>query len=165
MSRESEFKQSMEQNRAFTAKRVFDLHLLILKQAEDVYVSRGMIFPVAVSSVILFLSTAKRASLTEISKALGQPHQLIAQRVKILVKLALISGVQDPDDKRRTVYEFTEAGLSQRDLLIDYCSEAEVAFGDLSNELGVDLHEVLDKACKALENKSFAVRFPSYGEK
>lgn len=164
MTRESEFKKSISQNRAFLAKRVFDLHLIIIEQAEDVYSKMGMIFPVTVSSVVLFLTTAKQASLSDISKALGQPHQLIAQRVKTLLKLGLIEGCQDENDKRKTLYHFTTKGKEQSELLDTYCIEAEIAFNDLSKELGLDFHQLLDRACKSLEETSFADRFPSYGE-
>ena len=163
MTRESEFKNSISENRAFLAKRVFDLHLIIINQAEDVYSKMGMIFPVTVSSVVLFLTSAKQASLSDISKALGQPHQLISQRVKVLLKLGLIEGYQDENDKRRTLYQFTTDGKLQSELLETYCVEAEIAFNDLSEELGLDFHQLLNRACESLEKNSFANRFPSYG--
>jgi hypothetical protein len=43
--------------------------------------------------------------------------------------------------------------------------EAAEAFNNLSDDLDVDLQELLDKACKALEAKPFAKRFPSLMEK
>lgn len=162
MSRENEFKKSISNNRAFLAKRVFDLHLLIIKQAEEVYIEMGMIFPVAVSSVVLFLTHAKQASLSEISKALDQPHQLIAQRVKTLLKLGIIECEKDKTDKRKTLYQFTLLGIEQSELQKIYNLEAEVAFNDLSSELGIDFHQLLNRACESLESKSFAKRFPSY---
>jgi DNA-binding MarR family transcriptional regulator len=165
MLQEEQFKNDISVNKAFMAKRVFDLHLLILKQAEEVYIRKEIVFPVAVSSVVLFLSSVDHASLAKISRALGQPHQLIAQRTKVLLKLGLIEGQQDPDDKRRTLYKLTQQGKEQSLLLNEYCIEAADAFNHLSEELGVDLHQLLDKAYKALETYSFAKRFPSYVEK
>jgi hypothetical protein len=58
--------------KAFMEKRVFDLFLLILKQAEEVYQNKGMLFPVIVSSTILFLASVKSASLSQTAKALGK---------------------------------------------------------------------------------------------
>jgi DNA-binding MarR family transcriptional regulator len=164
MNHEKEFKSSISVNKAFMAKRVFDLYLLILKQAEEVYQNKGMLFPVIVSSTILFLASVKSASLSQTAKALGQPHQLIAQRIKILLKLKMISSSPDINDKRRTLYKLTGLGKKQGALLDDYCLEAAVAFNDLSGELGLDLHQLLNQACEALEQKSFAQRFPSHKE-
>lgn len=164
MNIEEQFRKDISKNEAFMAKRVFDLHLLILKQAEEVYSNKGICFPVAVSSVMLFLSSIDAASLAQISRAMGQPHQLIAQRIKILLKLALIEGQQDKNDKRRTLYKLTPLGKEQGQLLDEYCIEAAQAFNHLSAELDVDLHDILDKACKALEMTSFAQRFPSFKE-
>jgi len=56
MSHEENFRQDMAVNEAFMEKRVLDLHLLIIKQASYVYQDRGIVFPVAVSSTMLFLS-------------------------------------------------------------------------------------------------------------
>lgn len=161
---EDKFRKSISTNKAFLAKRVFDLHLLILKQAEQVYQSKGMIFPVAVSSTILFFASVKSTSLAQIAKALGQPHQLISQRIKILLKLNMIVSSPDKKDKRRTLYKLTNLGKKHASLLDDYCIEAEIAFNDLSEELGIDLHQLLNKTCEALEKKPFAHRFPSYME-
>jgi hypothetical protein len=47
---------------------------------------RGLFF------LLLFLSSIEQASLTQIARTLGHPHQLIAQRVKILLKLKSIEG-------------------------------------------------------------------------
>jgi DNA-binding MarR family transcriptional regulator len=162
MSYEEEFRKGLSVNKAFMAKRVFDLHLLILKQAEQVYTDRGIVFPVSVSSTVLFIASVKGASLAAIARALGHPHQLIAQRVKTLLKLGLVIGRQDSHDKRRTFYKLTKAGQKQSELLNDYCTEAAIAFNHLSAELGVDLHQLLDRACTALDANSFAKRFPSY---
>jgi DNA-binding MarR family transcriptional regulator len=164
MLHEEKFKQSLVTNKAFMAKRIFDLHLLILKQAEQVYQTKEMIFPVAVSSTLLFLASVKSASLAQTAKALGQPHQLIAQRIKTLLKLKLIVSSPDKNDKRRTLYKLTKLGKSQHALLDEYCLEAEVAFNDLSNELGIDLHHLLNRTYESLETKTFAQRFPSYQE-
>jgi hypothetical protein len=78
MKTEKRFRQHLSVNKVFLAKSVFDLHLLILKQAEEVYEIKGIVFPVAVSSVVLFLCSTQQASLTQIARALGHPHQLIA---------------------------------------------------------------------------------------
>lgn len=161
MNHEESFNAEIAVNAAFLSKRVYDFHLLINKQADKVYKNKGIIFPVATSSTVLFLSTIDSASLAQIARALDHPHQLIAQRVKALLKLELIEGTQDSKDKRRTLYHLTQTGLIQSQLLNDYCKEAADAFNSLSKEVGVDLHVTLNKACTALERTPFSERFPS----
>jgi DNA-binding MarR family transcriptional regulator len=161
MNQEEKFRQSLTVNKAFMSKRLFDLHLLIQKQAVEIYQAKGMIFPITVSSTILFIASVNGATLTQSAKALGLPHQLIAQRMKILLKLKLVTSSPDSNDKRRTLYKLTKVGKEQLVLLDGYCSEAAIAFNDLSTELELDLHQVISQACEALEAKTFAQRFPS----
>ena len=53
----------------------------------------------------------------------------------------------------------------QNFLLQEKNKESEARVNDLSDELGVDLHQLLNQACEALEQKSFALRFPTDKEK
>lgn len=164
MNDESHFSNQIQTNYAFVAKSVFDLHCLIQSQSEELYVEKEMGFPVWASSTLLFLATTEHASIMQISKALNLSHQLTSQRVKMLLKLGLIEGVQDTNDKRRTMYHLTGAGQKKAKILDLYCLDAAQAFKDLSTEIGVDIQHVLNAATAALQKKSFAERFPEHKE-
>ena len=153
------FAEFLNNNVAFTNKRFFDLFTLINEQADVVYKDLGIKFPVVASSTVLYLAKSKEGSLTEIAKGLGMSHQLISQRVKILLNLELIEKRPAPNDKRKTIYTFTEEGEKQSQLLLDYCEGAEKAFDNLSESVGVDLLKTMNKAIEALNETSFAERY------
>ena len=159
MSKSENFEKSINQNVAFTSKRLFDLFLLINEQAAVLYEDLGIRFPVNVSSTVLYLSVNKEGSLTEIARGLGLSHQLISQRVKILQKLNLINKKPAENDKRKTLYFLTEEGIEQSRILDQYCVGAEQAFNNLSEDLGVDLHAVLNTAVNSLRDRTFAERY------
>lgn len=153
------FREALEADAAFTGKMALDFAFLIAAQAEEVYKRKGICFPVTVSSTLLYLSRVNAASLLEISTALNHQHQLVAQRIKILLKLALIEASADPMDKRRTLYRLTKEGKHQGEILQDYCKEAADVFVDLSSEVGVNLLETLHQASVALQRNPLLERF------
>lgn len=157
------FAEFINNNVAFTNKRFFDLFMLINEQAGDVYKDLGIKFPVVASSTVLYLAKSQEGSLTEIAAGLGISHQLVSQRVKILLNLELITKRPTPNDKRKTIYTFTEEGDQQSKLLLDYCSSAEKAFNSLSETVGIDLLATINKAIAALNETSFAERYYGHG--
>lgn len=161
MNENNDFTEYLNNSVAFTSKRLLDLFLLINEQADIVYKKIGIEFPVLVSSTVLFLSRNEKGTLTEISKGLGLSHQLVAQRIKILLKMELIEKRPLKSDKRKTNYELTEKGKKQSEILHLYCKGAEIAFNSLSQDVGVDLHTVIDNAIHSLIKKSFSERYES----
>ena len=111
-------------------------------------------------SGLYFLTNTPHASITDISNALNLSHQLTSQRIKTLLSLELIEGVKDAKDRRKTLYHLTPKGQSKAQILELYCVDAAHAFKDLSNEIGVDIQQVLNQAMNALQRKSFGERFP-----
>lgn len=160
MSSAKEFSDKLRSNYAFMGKTVFDLHCLIQKQSDELYLEKEMGFPVVVSSTLLFLDSVESASTMEIGRVLNHTHQLVAQRIKILLKHNLIAGMPDPNDKRKTLYHLTAAGQQKAQILQLYCDDARIAFQSLSDELGVDIQQLLNDISSALKKKSFAERFP-----
>ncbi len=158
-----EFKEALGKDPAFTAKMALDFAVLVAKQAEEVYSAKGMAFPVQVSSTLLYILRAGTASLLEIARALDHPHQLVAQRIKIMDKLGLLSKEPDPNDGRRTVFRLTDAGKAQGDRLEAYCKEAAAVFSALSDEVGTDLITHLRRAVVSLEACPLIDRFPAPG--
>lgn len=162
MSKETKFSNQITTNYAFLAKTVFDLHSLIQAQSDEFYRENEMGFPVWASSTLLLLASVNTASIMEISQGLNLSHQLTSQRIKMMLSLELVEGINDPNDKRRTLYRLTEKGEEKAKILDLYCLDAEKAFKELSNEVGVDLQSVLNSAINALIKKPFGQRFPNY---
>lgn len=162
MTKESHFSNQIRLNYAFMAKSVFDLHCLIQSQSEEIYTEKEMGFPVFASSTLLFLSNVESASIMQISQGLNLSHQLASQRLKIMLKLKLVEGIKDDNDKRRTLYHLTPKGKEKSEILNLYCLDAAQAFKDLSDEIGVDIQSVLNSAITALQNKPFGKRFPEH---
>ena len=160
MRKKSQFSNQISSNYAFLAKTIFDLHSLIQSQSEELYEEKELGFPVWASSTILMLSKVNKASIMEISQGLSLSHQLTSHRIKAMLNLELVEGFHDPNDRRRTLYKLTPKGLEKSKILELYCVDAEQAFKDLSNDVGIDIQSVLNSAIKALENKSFSKRFP-----
>ncbi|MBE1299299.1 MAG: winged helix DNA-binding protein [Alteromonadaceae bacterium] len=154
------FSREIKSNYAFLAKSIFDLHCLIQSQSEELYLEKELGFPVWSSSTLLLLSRVKSASIMEISKGLNLSHQLTSQRIKMLLKLELIQGVPDANDKRRTIYHLTSKGKDKSKILELYCLDAAHAFKDLSDEIGFDIQLVMNSAIAALSKKTFSERFP-----
>jgi len=144
---------------AFVAKRAKDFNLLVASQAESIYQERGMIFPVSVSSTLLFISRNAPVSQAELSRSLDQPHQLVAYRVRELENLKLIQRKIDPKDNRRKLLRLTKKGCSQAKSLEEFSKLAVGTFEDLFEEIGVDLSDGLGKAIEALKAVPLYSRF------
>ena len=161
MSTEDKFSNQLKSDNAFLAKTVFDLHRLIQEQSNELYLEKDMGFPVAVSSTLLFMSQQPHVSTMQVATALNITHQLVSQRIKVLLKLGLIEGNTDGNDRRKTFYSLTSRGQQKVQVLNLYCLDAASAFSDLSDEVGVDLQKVLNAAINALHRTPFGKRFPT----
>ena len=137
--------------RSFTPKLAYDFASLIEKQAAPVYEKLGLTIPVITSSTLYVIAEYERASLLEVSSALGVVHQLASLRIKTLLKLGIISTEKDMSDKRRTYYSLTAKGRAQNMLLNEYLIKAEHAFLELNRELDIDVMKLLEQV-----NQSFA---------
>lgn len=152
-------KQAEKQNlsESFIGKQAEDLSQLIGEQIKPLYVSLGIVVPVKSCSIIHALSQEQHASVTEIAKSLNQSHQLVKQKLPRLQKLELITTNADPDDKRKTLYQLTERGKVQAQLLRDH-SLTEV-YSRLSSEVGADLYQILTAAIKGLRRTDLFTRY------
>jgi len=147
--------------KAYTAKKLLDLAFLIQSQVAQIYVRKGMVFPVACSSTLLQLSKGGPASVTEVARVLQHPHQTVAQHLVTLDKLKIVDKRTDESDRRRTEYFLTEIGEIQASRLDQYNVEAADAFESLNKDLGVELGDILDVAMAALNTRGMADRFPN----
>lgn len=148
---------------SFIGKYADDLGQLISVQIKPIYQSLGIIVPVKSCSIIHTLQAVHQASLMEMANHLQQSHQLVKQKLPRLLKLGLIVAHDDPDDKRRTIYQLTAFGVEQAQLLKQH-SLTQV-YKDLSQEINADLFQVLSAAIKGLKSKDLLSRFHQYTKK
>ncbi len=148
-------RQSITQS--FIGKQAEDLGQLISEQIKPVYLSLGIIVPVKSCSIIHQLDSEGQATVTELAKLLSQSHQLVKQKLPRLLKLELVESSNDPDDKRRILYQLTPKGSDQAELLSQY-SMAQV-YANLSTEINADLYQVLTAAIQGLKQKDLLTRF------
>jgi len=142
---------------AFIGKQADDLSNLIREQVKPIYESLGIVVPVKSCSVIHYLYKFDALSITDLAKHLKQSHQLIKQKIPKLIQLGLVTAKSDKNDKRRTTYHLTTAGREQATLLNE--NSLNTVYEHLSDEIGANLHHVLNDAINALKQKELIIRF------
>jgi len=94
------FINSETTRKAYLGKAAQSLILTSSDQVREIYELRGLVIPVRVSSTLEIINRKPGISLSEIGRALGIPHQLVAQRTGILLKMSLIEKRPDKKDRR-----------------------------------------------------------------
>lgn len=135
---------------AFVANILDRLAALICEQGEDFLRDAGLSFPSRAVSTVLLLGERTRLTAADLAKALGQPHQLITQRVDLLIKLGIVSRVDDSRDARRRILALSAKGRRQFEELKIRLALAEAAFAAVFAEIGCDLPRVALSAIAAL---------------
>ena len=147
----------IKQSESFIGKQADDLSILIREQIKPIYESLGIVVPVKSCSIIHYLNQFDELSITELARHLKQSHQLVKQKIPKLQTLGLIEKRDDSHDKRRSTYHLTKSGVKQAKLL-ERNSLISV-YQNLSDEIGADLHQVLNNAIKCLKQKDLLSRF------
>lgn len=148
---------------AYLGKHAQNLIFKTLEQEAEIYEMRGIVFPVRASSTIEMINRKPGISLSEIGRALGFPHQLVAQRIKILSQMSLIEKRADPKDRRRSGFYLTRIGKKQAMLLQCCVEDISQVYAELYEEIGCDLPAKLILAIKALENQPIIQRLEEMG--
>lgn len=149
----------IEQNSpAFLAMYLHRLRKLITSQTDQLFEEKGVLVPSSCVSVMLYLLENKKASITELSEKLGYSHQLINQRLAILLEMTLISKTADPRDRRRSRITLTRRGANQARKLLELLPVTSQAFLALFDEVGIDLSAVITQAGKLLESNPLTNR-------
>ena len=152
------FIESHPRRVAFIANTLDGLTALIVNQGEDLLRVAGIGFPARASSTVLLLGERGEKSAADIARALRQPHQLVTQRIELLIELGIVARVDDPQDARRKLLRLTAKGRRQFGLLIRTLEEAEAAFQELYREIGCDLTKKVQLAVAALNRTSLLSR-------
>ncbi|MBL4790569.1 MAG: winged helix DNA-binding protein [Kordiimonadaceae bacterium] len=143
---------------AFVANILRHLVELIVTQGDDLLADVDIGFPSRAVSSVLLLGEQGPMSAADIAKTLDQPHQLVTQRVDLLLELSVVERMSDPRDGRRKVLKLTAKGEIQFRSLQSRLAEAEVAFAGLFEEIGCDLPTVAINALEALSRLSILDR-------
>lgn len=144
---------------AYLGKHALALVMQTSTQMEIVYQLRGLIIPLQVSSVLQYLAGNDGSATADIARQLKIPHQLVAQRAKVLLDLDLIERRKASDDARRVELFLTESGRQQASLLMDCMLDTASIYEELFAEIGVDLIDALLTAAQHLEARSLRQRF------
>lgn len=143
---------------AFVANTLERLVSQIVEQGDVLLRDAGLDFPSRAASTVLLLGERARISAADLAKALDQPHQLITQRVDLLIELGIVSRAGDPGDARRRILVLTAKGKRQFKALKARLTLAEAAFAALSAEIGCDLLDATRSAIAALGRSSVLER-------
>jgi DNA-binding MarR family transcriptional regulator len=143
---------------AFVANTMERLVNLIVEQGEEFLRSFGVEFPSRAASTVMLLGERGGASAADIGKLLGQPHQLVTQRIELLLDLGIVARIDDAADARRKVVSLTPKGKKQLQRLRKCLTLADAVFAELFAEIGCDLSRVSQRAVAALDRTSILVR-------
>ena len=145
----------------FLGKRAEDLSWTIEQQLVPVFKQRGIVIPIRSCSLMFALRGRPPASAADLAKALDQSHQLVLQKTPALLSKRLIRKRDDPNDRRRRVFQLTAAGERQLGLVEDLLALLRAVYVQLDEELGLELFQLLGRAREALEERDLATRLRS----
>jgi DNA-binding MarR family transcriptional regulator len=146
---------------AFIAHQLQNLADLISEQGKMVLENADLPFPPRAVSTVLLIGERGEVSIAEIANALRQPHQLVTQRVEVLIALGTVERLDDPRDGRRKILRLTPQGAAQFVRMQDSLEKVSRAFGDLFEEIGCDLPGSAQRVAQALEERSVHERVRS----
>jgi len=149
---------SHPQHGAFLANQLGRLVDMIVVQGDNLLTGAGLSFPSRSVSSVLLIGEQGQISAADIAKQLKQPHQLVTQRVDLLIKLGLVARIDDPSDRRRKILELTRKGKQEFRLLRTCLRDAEQVFAGLYQEIECDLSAVTLRAMRALSSKPIVDR-------
>jgi DNA-binding MarR family transcriptional regulator len=148
---------------AFVANLLGRLVDLIVDQGEDLLKDAGLTFPSRAVSCVLLIGERGKISASDIAQELKQPHQLVTQRIELLIELSIVKRVDDPRDGRRKILTLTDKGRQQFKRLQTLLAESDRAFKDLFAEIECDLHAAAKRAMAALVTRPVLDRVRAVG--
>ena len=137
-------------NNAFLAHFARRLADLIIEQSRTNLQDLNLDTPVTAVSTLLFLDKAKSSKVTDVAAALGVSHQMAAQRISTLQKVALIERTTLPNDRRSRLISLTKKGQAEAEALKDFTAKVSQVIVDLETEIDCDLTAALRRAELAL---------------
>ena len=149
---------------ALVGKKAANLLYLLEKQVDDLFDELGIAVPAMTTSYLLYIGEYAPVSLAEMSRGLGEPHQVIAYHMPRLLLEGVLTKERSPTDTRVSLYRLTRRGKEQVELLRQYCRGAEGLFDELAKEIGFDVRSRIDEASQALIDRPIVERFDLINE-
>jgi len=145
------------------AMRVGQLATAIYEQMDAWLASAGVRLPGYTTSIVQTLYHAGPQSISDLAVRLQLSHQLASQRVQWLVREGFATVASGTDDRRTRIVKLTRAGRVEGDKLQRFLPNLEVAYGNLFEQVEVDLHDAVVRASAALADRSLTNRFEHLG--
>ncbi len=145
----------------FLGRKAEELSWELEQQFLPIFESVGLVVPVKSCSLVRTLGKMEQASVADLSREMKQSHQLILQKVPALLKLRLVTRRPDPDDRRRVIFELTNEGEKQVEILASIERDVVRIYQDLYREIGVDLMDALDRSLNTIRGRSLRERLSS----
>lgn len=133
------------------------LSLRIEEQTRELFDDAGIVVPVRSCSLLTALGQAGEASAAQIARTLGHSHQLVMQKIPVLLRLGLITPHPDPADARRKLFRLTDKGRAQLADIDAYRIRISEIYRRLFDEVG-DAHQVIIDTLSALEKRPLSQR-------
>jgi DNA-binding MarR family transcriptional regulator len=143
---------------AFVANQLERLAALIVAQGDALLQDAGVTFPPRTVSTVLLIGERGRMAVADIAKTLEQPHQLVTQRIELLIELGIVRRIDDPGDGRRKIVVLTAKGSEQHRRLGACLARAKAAFAALFKEIECDLPAAILRTTQALERSPLSTR-------
>lgn len=143
---------------AFLAHELERAAKVIVAQADDLLREAGLPFPSRAVSTVLLIGERGPITAAEIAVILDQPHQLVTQRIDLLLACGVVQRPPASTDRRRKPLELTSIGKGQVQTLLTVLTEVEQAFAGLSEEIGCDLTAMSQGLIEELSRRSLTDR-------
>ncbi|MBL4870856.1 MAG: hypothetical protein JKX72_07875 [Robiginitomaculum sp.] len=131
---------------------------IINEQGMQMLLDAGIDFPSRSVSIVLMIGEKGKISAADIAIALNQPHQLVTQRIELLLGMKIIKRVSDPKDGRRKILMLTAKGTRQFKQLQTRLALADIAFETLFKDIDCDLISATEQAMAALTGNTLLQR-------
>ncbi|MBL4617777.1 MAG: hypothetical protein JKY46_08775 [Robiginitomaculum sp.] len=143
---------------AFVANLLGRLADKMAEQGELFLLDAGLEFPSRAASSVLIIGERGKISTADIAMQLNQPHQLVTQRIELLLGMKIIKRTGDQKDRRRKILTLTLKGQEQFKQLQLSLAMADKVFNRLFDEIESDLTLAATRAMAALNSSSIMDR-------
>lgn len=133
------------------------LSLRIEEQTRELFDAAGIVVPVRSCSLLTALGQAGEASAAQLARTLDHSHQLVMQKIPVLLRLGLITPHPDPTDARRKLFRLTDKGREQLARIDTYRLRISEIYRKLFDEVG-DAHRIILDTLTALEKRPLSLR-------
>ena len=131
---------------------------LFMSQIDALYQRYEIDIPVVCSSTAHLLHLRGEMSPADIGRTLGDPHQVVAQRLDSLIRKGLVVKTPDPSDKRRGLVALTQKGEDQAAALVRLMDISGPIYAQIEQEIDANLPAILTRAHERLANHPIADR-------